>query len=469
MSWVHVVRSWFRRLFDANSADKKLFVEQLEDRCFLSAVPINDGGVAAVDPVPDTMDEEREPPPGDREGDHPEEELDPRMDVERISPLALPDWAKAEIVESSGEFVEAFQLDDQGTVVHFRDSSGDSKVLYRDSSLVREVSLTDVIVNRLDNAGLEEQALREIDDLNVNLTTRQTSQQVRIEGLATLESPDGTTLLVGFTLQFRTPTSPQTTRTPPSFIPPQNSLGNSAHSTESTNNPKIEIMGPQPRKPLLNSHSEFEDQLAIEFWSPQSLALEIPESDNLTTIPPQQLLPSSETYDQLRWEQDLRWPGGTYDSIHDDPFANPYEFDPYEDSVQDLIPPNEMLQSQLGESAVGEDLIGNVLDDPASQSSNQTLIDESEEPERQPLREEKQDVPRHQPKDAWPNDEQQQLGEDDEDSSVKRDTNSPHVSDLNAFNAPRTQNKTAESDTDETASAESSLPKSHGRTKQEPQ
>ena len=195
----HVIRSWFRFLLESDARQsKKLFVEQLEDRCFLTAItPLSDG-MSAPEPITSPSEFDQELPASGQQ-------LDPNLlmpedleEVEDISPVAIPEWAQAEITEASGEFVESFQLGDGATAVHFRDANGDSKILYRDSVLVREIPLTDLIANRLDEIGLREQAVREINELNVNLIAQPNSQLVQFEGLATLESPDGITRLVGF-------------------------------------------------------------------------------------------------------------------------------------------------------------------------------------------------------------------------------------------------------------------------------
>ena len=465
------IRPWVRFLFESGSRDSKnLFVEQLEDRCFLSAVAMNDGGVAPVDPVSDQQSEETEMDSPSTDSDQPRDEENPNGGVENISPLELPSWAKEQIVESSGEFVEAFRLGEQGgTVVHFRDGFGDSKVLYRDAATVREVSLTDVIVNQLERVGLVDQLIREIDDLDVELRTRQDSEQVRLEGLATLESPDGTTRLIGFTLQFESSAVAQQTFPGglPNLVPPRFPDGSagSAHTNEvAIDNPRIETVGPQLPSDLVDPFNGFEDQFSVDFWLPDSGFLL--DGTDLKTIPPQELLPDPSLLDSTR--QEPIWQGGQDATTVDDFFSEPNLIQPSDEVIEELVPQDDLLKSVLDEpleeDILHDELMHDSLDSRPSDQSFDAIPDET------PRRNEEEAPPKHEVntgRHAWPN-ELSWFDEDDETSEDKRDRGSAHASDVNAFNIPRVGATSKESDSGEREAAEARLPKSSGQTRQEP-
>ena len=84
-------RCWLKSLLEAGSGQKKLFVEQLEDRCFLSAVPMNDGAAVPVDPIP-IPDAAEVDPLAERakELSAEEEQLPEKEAAPEMSPLELP-------------------------------------------------------------------------------------------------------------------------------------------------------------------------------------------------------------------------------------------------------------------------------------------------------------------------------------------------------------------------------------------
>ena len=119
---LHAIHSWFRFLLESDSRrHKKLFVEQLENRCFLTAVvqlPVADTASPPTDPgaeaTPASIDDVSQA----RDLGIAGQVSEPSVPA-RAEDVSLPAWANEEIANASGELIEAFQLGDGSTAVSY--------------------------------------------------------------------------------------------------------------------------------------------------------------------------------------------------------------------------------------------------------------------------------------------------------------------------------------------------------------